>query len=245
MKFITITPFILILSLLVCLFVYLIKRYMQIGDTCGFYSLVYAASKNLHINKKKMVRKIIMESIKGNDSYVGEIFDLNTMKKIGEHYFPELEIDIIPISSIDELDSLMEEYYVVLPCLHGNIPHYVFLEGMEDENYLYRGCYYTVEKRKKQESFFQNNVGLSENSLFDWESYYCKSPINLKDIVKGFVLLVPTFIFIFVKLVNGRKLYLFLCLNKLSKKKYLIHQVKCTKVDMAGRVVAIKKATDK
>ena len=231
-----------IIIILFCSFivyaVYKIKKYMQIGDTCGFYSLVYAASKMLHINKKKMVGKIIMESIEAKESYVGEIFDLNTMKKIGKHYFPELEIDIIPISSIDELDSLMEEHYVVLPCLHGNIPHYVFLEGIEDENYLYRGCYYTVRKRKKQESFFQNNVGLSENSLFDWESYYDSRPKEVKDIFKSLL-------FSCALLLNDPKLYLFLRHNKRYKKDYLIHQVKCTKVDMAGRVVAIKKATDK
>lgn len=101
-----------IASFLIFIFIH-IFLYLQIGPTCGFYSLIYGINKVNTIKKKKAVRNIIKQSIESGKSYIGEIFDINTMEQIVKDYYPKVTSKVVAINEQSELDKYLEKYYMV------------------------------------------------------------------------------------------------------------------------------------
>lgn len=128
--------------------------YRQIGPTCGFYALIYGISRVQHINKKKITRRIITECIDSEESYVGEIFDIEIMLKIIRKYFPQIKAKIVHISSIQDLDQQLKKNYVIYPCNREGTPHYYFLEAGKKSKYVYRHMFFWKKYKMDKEKFY-------------------------------------------------------------------------------------------
>ena len=127
--------------------------YQQIGSTCGFYSLVYGISKVQKINRKKAVKKIIIDCINSGESFVGEIFDITLMEKISKNHFPDIKVEVVEINGTEDLDRLLEDNYIVYTCNHNKTPHYCFLENKEKTKYIYRHGSFRKNKISKEKCY--------------------------------------------------------------------------------------------
>lgn len=93
-------------------------------------------SKVQHINKEKLTRRIIVDFVNSEESYVGEIFDIDKMLDIIKKFFPEIKAQIVCINRTDDLDEQLQNNYVIYPCNYNGIPHYYFLEESEKSCYI-------------------------------------------------------------------------------------------------------------
>lgn len=146
--------------------------YLQIGSTCGFYALIFGISKIKRINKKKIVKRIIMDFVQNEDSYVGEIFDIEIMLDIINKYFSEIKAEIININGIEDLDKYLQNNYVIYPCNHGGIPHYYFLEKNTKSKYIYRHVFFWKKYKLNKDEFYAQNSELGGIIEFVWKDYY-------------------------------------------------------------------------
>ena len=223
----------IVVSLLIGFVVGIIYKifYTQIGPTCGYYGLVYAIGKVKDINLKQEARRIIKCSINEDKSYVGEIFEINTLSEIAEKYFPDIDASVKAFSCVEELDVLVKEYYLVYPVLKkswlgklGDTPHYYFIEDIDMEKYLYRTGIFKKNKYMKKSKMLEENINLKELEYFCWNCYY-KKRRSLVSVVASYI--------------ADWSLYSFLNKQYKDKKKVLLNQY--SKIDMAGKVLAIKK----
>ena len=144
-----IVAFVIVLGILVLL---MKPLYQQIGSTCGFYALIYAVSRVQHINKKKITRRIITDFINSEESFVGEIFDIEKMMEIIHKYFPKIKAQIVCINGIQDLNQQLENNYVVYPCNYKGTPHYYFLEASGKSEYIYRHMFFCKRRKIKADN---------------------------------------------------------------------------------------------
>lgn len=141
--------------------------YHQIGSTCGFYALTYGTAKiKLTRNKKRTIKKIIIDSIENKYSYVGEIFDVNTLHQIARRNFPYAEFELADIKSIDDLDEYLIQNYIIFPCIIKDIAHYYFLEKSLGKKYVYRGSVFAGIKMMKKKDLYKLHDSLKEKKNF-------------------------------------------------------------------------------
>lgn len=151
--------------------------YAQIGSTCGFYALVYAlGQKDSTINKKTIVKKIIIESIENKNSNVGEIFDIDIMLAIANDYFPDYGISIQDFQTIQDIQKILQRNYVVFPVCRGTTPHYFFLESISRNKIVYRSDFFCIKLKKQKDKMLEKHEKLEENNTYKWEEYCTTNP---------------------------------------------------------------------
>ncbi|MBQ8518770.1 MAG: hypothetical protein IJ455_04065 [Agathobacter sp.] len=223
----------IVVSLLIGFVVGIIYKifYTQIGPTCGYYGLVYAIGKVKDINLKQEVRRIIKCSIDEDKSYVGEIFEINKLSEIAEKYFPDIDTSIKTFNGIEELDELLKNHYLVYPVLRkslfgklGDTPHYYFIEEAKKGKYIYKTEIFKIRLTKKKSEMVEENVNLKQLDYFCWNCYYKKKRSLFVSIAYY---------------IADWNLYSFLNKQYKDKKKVLLNQY--SKIDMAGKALAIRK----
>ncbi len=207
-----------------------IMAYQQIGPTCGFYALIYGVSKVQPIKKKKITRKIITDFINSEESYVGEIFDIDKMLDIVRRYFPEVKAKILCIHGVADLDQQLKNNYVVYPCNHDGIPHYCFLEANEGSEYLCRETIFLRKFKIDKQELYLKNCNLSELPEFVWSDYFDreKKVLTIKEKV-SLILQVISDCVLYRRLQNVQR-----------KRKDMLYD-KRTKVNMCGKILVIPK----
>lgn len=220
-----------VLILIVIITFYLIYKmyYQQIGSTCGFFALVYGISRVRCINKRKIVRCLVMDSINCGDSYVGEIFDVDKMYQISKKYFPSVNIQIVKINGIDDLDEQLENNFVIYPYNSNGTPHYCFLENKTKSNYIYRHFCFCRKRKIDKKDLYQKNKELEDVPVFIWKTYYDQKKCFLTWF--GFCSI--------KKIISDFKLYRFLVENERQKKEKLYF--KKTDVNMKGKIIIISR----
>lgn len=206
--------------------------YQQIGSTCGFYALIYGVSKIQRINKKKITRRIIIDFINSEESYVGEIFDIETMLDIIQKYFPEIKAQIVPISGMQDLDQQLKNNYVIYPCKYGKTPHYYFLEASEKSQYIYRHMVFWKKSKMDKEELYLQNSNLSELPEYIWKDYFDKEEKGWNGICTKMGELFTY--------VSDRVLYKRLREAKEQRREMLYD--KKSKVNMCGKILIIQKS---
>lgn len=206
--------------------------YHQIGSTCGFYALTYGTAKiKLTRNKKRMVKKIIIDSIENKYSYVGEIFDVNTLHQIAKRNFPNAEFELADIKNIDDLDEYLIRNYIIFPCIIKDIPQYYFLEKSLGKKYVYRGSIFAGIKIKKKKDLYKLHEGLKEKKEFHWNKYF-----ENKDKKK-----VSNVVLQIIWAISDYKLNRYLNQAEKRVRKEMFN--KRTPIDMYGKVLLIKKTS--
>ena len=204
--------------------------YHQIGSTCGFYALTYGTAKTKLIrNKKRTVKKIIIDSIQNKYSYVGEIFDVHTLHQIAKRNFPNAEFVLADIKSTDDLDEYLTQNYIIFPCIIKDIPHYYFLEKSLGNKYVYRGSIFAWIKIKKKEDLYKLHESLKEKKEFYWNKYF-----ENKDKKK-----VCNIVYQVIWAISDCKFNRYLNQTEKRVRKEMFN--KTTPIDMYGRVLLIKK----
>lgn len=151
------------------------RHYKQIGDTCGFYALVYAVSKVTDIDKKQVVKQLIMENIENGMSNVGEVFDIDLLQSIAKNYFPNVYTEVIEFGDASDLDKLLfNGEIIIFPHLHGNIPHYCVIEDVIGDEYVYRHNDFAEYERESKDVLLGKNKSLAQYGEFCWKHYYDK-----------------------------------------------------------------------
>ncbi len=203
--------------------------YQQIGPTCGFYTLIYGISKVQPIKKKKITRKIITDFINSEESYVGEIFDIDKMLDIVRRYFPEIKAKILCIHGVADLDQQLKNNYVVYPCNHEGIPHYCFLEANEGSEYLCRETIFLRKFKIDRQELYLKNCNLSELPEFVWSDYFDteRKIFNIQNFCVIFQVISDCVLF--------RRLQ-----NIQRKRKGMLYD-KRTRVNMCGKILVIPK----
>lgn len=163
-----------------------LKLFTQIGPTCGFYALVYGMSKVTEIKKRKVVRTIIIDSLNNGTSNIGEIFDVCIFEEIRKKFFKESNCMVGEISCVNDLDALLQNYYIVFPVLRLNTPHYVFLEGFKNNKYVYRDGMFAFKRCKNKQSLYGLHEELNNKNWYAWSIYYKHIPLIKR--ISGFIL---------------------------------------------------------
>lgn len=223
-----IVAYIIVLGILILL---MKPLYQQIGSTCGFYALIYAVSRVQHINKKKVTRRIITDFINSEESFVGEIFDIEKMMEIIHKYFPEIKAQIVCINGIQDLNQQLENNYVVYPCNYKGTPHYYFLEASRKSEYIYRHMFFWKRRRMGKEEFYFQHNNLNKVPEFVWKDYFDQEYKGLNRIYE-----VIWKIFTYV---SDHVLYK--TLDEAKKQRKDILYDKKTEINMWGKILIIPK----
>lgn len=207
-----------------------LKLFTQIGSTCGFYALVYGMSKVTEIKKRKVVRETILDSLNNGTSNVGEIFDICIFEQIRKKFFNECNCMVGEISCANDLDALLQNYYIVFPILRGSTPHYVFLESFKNNKYIYREGIFSLKLCKKKQTLYNLHEKLKDKKWYMWSDYYKRMPLNKK--ICGFIL---------DRCIYVTNYKLFSALNKARKDKRDMLLNKKTKLNMSNVVFCIQR----
>lgn len=233
------TVFIMWITLGVCtvmpiLIFFRSRNYRQIGDTCGFYALVYAVSKVKNIDKKQTVKQLITESIEEGTSNVGEIFDIDILDRVAKRYFPDLCFEIVSCKTVEDVDAiLMAGKTVVFPYLYSKIPHYCVIEGSSKAHYICRHGYFKSIQRMSKEELVNKNIALDEYTTFKWKDYYDQKVGS------------PVYDIIFndkEQKWSDKELFTFLKQNRRKKKSLLYDS--CTDVNLGSVLLAVGTGED-
>jgi hypothetical protein len=150
--------------------------YTQIGQTCGFYALVYALNqKDSTINKKELLKTMVVENIENRNSNIGEIFDIDIMFAIANHYFPDLGICIQEFQTIQDIQKILQKNFVVFPVCRGSTPHYFYLESVDKNKFVYRSDFFCVKLKKRKDKMLKAHEKLKEKHTYKWQEY-CTGP---------------------------------------------------------------------
>lgn len=109
-------------------------KYIQIGNTCGFYSLVYCVDSLISLEQPTEVYKnMVQEAITSEKSNVGEAFDINYLADIGKKYFSnKVELTVIPIEKEADILTHLCNASLIFPVDSKGTPHYISLLGLEN-----------------------------------------------------------------------------------------------------------------
>lgn len=144
------------------------SKLVQIGPTCGFFCMEYAHSKvtGKHINRKRITENI-EDAVKAKDSEAGEIFDINTFKKLFERYYPDLAVGLKRIYSpedIKDTDSL-----IILPVRFKELPHFIVVEHKRNGLRYYNPA---DGKKKYMSAYDLYGYHLDIKPYFEWKKYF-------------------------------------------------------------------------
>ena len=153
----------------------------QIGPTCGFYCIAYVIQclKNgnqkpstitLHKEVYNLIKEYGCETINGRPiTYVGEIFDIDTLSKIVKEIIPDGYSSRILKFDQDTFYDSQECLYYIVP-IQNTTPHFVVVENITevkadvwDPNSFCSHISYEPDKLISK----NNNI----LCLFDWKDY--------------------------------------------------------------------------
>lgn len=107
-------------------------KFLQIGNTCGFYSLVYCIDSLIHLNQPEIYSQGIINKAKEDGlSYIGEVFDINQLAQTAEQYFSDfITADAVPIKKESDILTLLCDSRLIFPVSLKGTPHYISLTGL-------------------------------------------------------------------------------------------------------------------
>ena len=113
-------------------------NFIQIGNTCGFYSLVYCINSLIPLDHpEKILAEIVQNSIDSDESYVGEAFDIEYLVRIAEKYFSDIvHVSVCQINSEADIFTYLCGARLLFPINSKSVPHYVSLLGLENGKIL-------------------------------------------------------------------------------------------------------------
>lgn len=107
-------------------------RYMQIGKTCGFYSIGCCLDELYGLDDPLGFISIMVENCKYSGlTVVGEVFDIDLLLNIAKTFIPrDIKVSKIKLNAAEDiLNILSENTRVILPVQSGKTPHYVVLQS--------------------------------------------------------------------------------------------------------------------
>lgn len=109
-------------------------KYIQIGNTCGFYSLVYCVDSLVSLeHPEEIYRNIVQDTIDSGKSNVGEAFNINYLADIGRKYFSnKVELTVMPIEKESDILTHLCDARLIFPVDSKGTPHYISLLGLEN-----------------------------------------------------------------------------------------------------------------
>ena len=153
------------------------NKYFQIGNTCGFYSLVYCLDKLVGIdNPPELIDRMVKECKDENITTVGEVFDIDNLLIIAKKYFPQ-NVEVLKIELRNEKDilNLLKNAMLVFPVDSKGTPHYVSLYSSHREKIEY--CNGGKIMKKSSKELYKLNKKI--DTAYDWKKFKCLSSFSI------------------------------------------------------------------
>lgn len=154
---------------------------MQIGPTCGFYCTAYISQRlrnngkkpssgTLHKTVYNLIRKTECNQINGRPiSYVGEIFDINTLNRLVMDTLPDGYASQVLKFDLDTFYKSQNCLYYIVPILR-ETPHFVVIEDInETKAKIWNPNSFRSHKTCSPNELLDEHKKIS--NTFDWCNY--------------------------------------------------------------------------
>ena len=144
---------------------------IQIGPTCGFYSLAFAAKElGIKCKPKKLASKLVFSAFSEATSHIGEIFDVNDFEEYAMWVGMFTGVDLIAeVRKVKKNITIGENEVIIFPIMR-NQPHYIAIRSIKDNVAEYYDSEFGLIRHAPVSQIIEQNKKLP--SRIDWQKFF-------------------------------------------------------------------------